>query len=100
MLTIVTAVSYTHLDVYKRQASPTVTLKEYIPADKERIYVVCNLTNRSSAAGAGDFLINKMASEEQLRNYTSQGMMKGFSALQSEGRTIPMYGMELAKKNR
>ena len=73
-------------------ASPTVTLKEYIPADKERIYVVCNLTNRSSASGAGDFLINKMASEEQLRNYTSQGMMKGFSALQSEGRTIPMYG--------
>lgn len=69
-----------------------MTLKEYIPADKERIYVVCNLTNRSSASGAGDFLINKMASEEQLRNYTSQGMMKGFSALQSEGRTIPMYG--------
>ena len=73
-------------------ASPTVTLREYIPADKERIYVVCNLTNRSSASGAGDFLINKTASEEQLRNYTSQGMMKGFSALQSEGRTIPMYG--------
>ena len=73
-------------------ASPTVTLKEYIPADKERIYVVCNLTNRSSASGAGDFLINKTASEEQLRNYTSQGMMKGFSGLQSEGRTIPMYG--------
>lgn len=73
-------------------ASPTVTLKEYIPADKERIYVVCNLTNRSSASGAGDFFINKTASEEQLRNYTSQGMMKGFSALQSEGRTIPMYG--------
>ena len=73
-------------------ASPTVTLKEYIPADKERIYVVCNLTNRSSASGAGDFLINKTASEELLRNYTSQGMMKGFSSLQSEGRTIPMYG--------
>ncbi|MFR4193534.1 MAG: hypothetical protein ACLT3K_03225 [Bacteroides ovatus] len=73
-------------------ASPTVTLKEYIPTDKERIYVVCNLTGRSSVSGTGDFLIDETVSEEQLRNYTSQGMMKGFSGLQSEGRTIPMYG--------
>ena len=73
-------------------ASPTVTLKEYVPADKERIYVVCNLTNRSSVSGTGDFLIDKTASEEQLRNYASQGLMRGFSNLKDEGQTIPMYG--------
>lgn len=73
-------------------ASPTVTLKEYIPSNGERIYIVCNLTNRSSASGTGDFLINEMTSEEQLRNYTSEGGMRGFSSLQSEGQTIPMYG--------
>ncbi len=61
-----------------RTASPTVTLKEYVPADKERIYVVCNLTNRSSVSETGDFLIDKTASEEQLRNYASQGLMRGF----------------------
>ncbi|WP_294546154.1 hypothetical protein [uncultured Bacteroides sp.] len=73
-------------------ASPTVTLKKYIPSNGERIYVVCNLTDRSSASGEGDFLINKTVSEEQLRNYTGKGLMKGFSSVQSEGRTIPMYG--------
>ena len=75
-----------------RTASPTVTLKEYVPADKERIYVVCNLTNRSSVSETGDFLIDKTASEEQLRNYASQGLMRGFSNLKDEGQTIPMYG--------
>ena len=58
-------------------ASPTVTLKEYIPADKERIYVVCNLTNRSSVSGTGNFLVDETVSEEQLRNYASQGLIKG-----------------------
>ena len=73
-------------------ASPTVTLKEYIPADKERIYVVCNLTNRSSVSGTGDFLIDETVSEEQLRNYTSQGLISGISNLKDGGQSIPMYG--------
>lgn len=73
-------------------ASPTVTLEEYIPADKERIYVVCNLTNRSSVSGTGDFLIDETVSEEQLRNYASQGLISGISNLKDEGQTIPMYG--------
>lgn len=73
-------------------ASPTVTLKEYIPADKERIYVVCNLTNRSSVSGTGNFLVDETVSEEQLRNYTSQGLIKGISNLKDEGQSIPMYG--------
>lgn len=73
-------------------ASPTVTLKKFIPADGERIYVVCNLTNRSSASGTGGFLMDRTAGEEQLRNYTSQGLMRGFSNLKDEGQTIPMYG--------
>ena len=73
-------------------ASPTVTLEEYIPADKERIYVVCNLTNRSSVSGTGDFLVDETVSEEQLRNYTSQGLIKGISNLKDEGQSIPMYG--------
>ena len=73
-------------------ASPTVTLKEYIPADKERIYVVCNLTNRSSVSGTGNFLVDETVSEEQLRNYASQGLIKGISNLKDEGQSIPMYG--------
>ena len=73
-------------------ASPTVTLKEYVPADKERIYVVCNLTNRSSVSGTGDFLIDETVSEEQLRNYASQGLIRGFSNLKDEEQTFPMYG--------
>ena len=73
-------------------ASPTVTLEEYIPADKERIYVVCNLTNRSSVSGTGDFLVDETVSEEQLRNYSSQGLIRGFSNLKDEGQSIPMYG--------
>ena len=73
-------------------ASPTVTLKEYIPADKERIYVVCNLTNRSSVSGTGNFLVDETVSEEQLRNYASQGLIKGISSLKDEGQSIPMYG--------
>ena len=73
-------------------ASPTVTLEEYIPADKERIYVVCNLTNRSSVSGTGDFLIDETVSEEQLRNYSSQGLIRGFSNLKDEEQTFPMYG--------
>lgn len=73
-------------------ASPTVTLKDYIPQNGERIYVVCNLTDRTSASGEGDFLIGQVASEEQLRKYASQGLMKGFSNLQSNNQTHPMYG--------
>lgn len=73
-------------------ASPTVTLKEYVPADKERIYVVCNLTNRSSVSGTADFLIDETVSEEQLRNYASQGLIRGFSNLKDEEQTFPMYG--------
>ena len=73
-------------------ALPTVTLKEYIPADKERIYVVCNLTNRSSVSGTGNFLVDETVSEEQLRNYASQGLIKGISNLKDEGQSIPMYG--------
>lgn len=73
-------------------ASPIVTLKNYIPQNGDRVYMVCNLTNRTSVSGEGDFLIAKTVSEEQLRNYASQGLMKGFSSLKSEGRTIPMYG--------
>lgn len=72
-------------------ASPTATLKDYIPSNGDRIYVVCNLTNRSSVTGEGDFLIG-VVSEEQLRNYVSQGLMRGFSNLPNEGQTIPMYG--------
>lgn len=72
-------------------ASPTVTLK-HILVNGERIYVVCNLTDRTSTSGEGDFLMAKTVSEEQLRNYTSQGLMRGFSSLKSEGWTIPMYG--------
>lgn len=73
-------------------ASPTVTLKEYVPADKERIYVVCNLTNRSSVSGTADFLIDETVSEEQLRNYASQGLIRGFSNLKDEEQIFPMYG--------
>lgn len=69
-----------------------MTLKEYVPADKERIYVVCNLTNRSSVSGTGDFLIDETVSEEQLRNYASQGLIRGFSNLKDEEQTFPMYG--------
>lgn len=69
-----------------------MTLEEYIPADKERIYVVCNLTNRSSVSGTGDFLVDETVSEEQLRNYSSQGLIRGFSNLKDEGQSIPMYG--------
>lgn len=73
-------------------ASPTATLKNYIPSNGDRIYVVCNLTNRSSVPGEGDFLIDEVVSEEQLRNYASQGLMRGFSNLPNEGQIIPMYG--------
>ena len=65
-------------------ASPTITLTDYIPQNGDRVYVLCNMTDRTS--------INETTSEDQLKNYSSQGQMKGFSSSQKEERTIPMYG--------
>ena len=74
-------------------ASPTVTLKDYIPKNGDRIYVICNLTWRFTS-GEGNFLIgiNGLIGEEQLKRYASQGFMRGFSNLQNISKTIPMYG--------
>lgn len=75
-----------------RTASPTVTLKNYMPQDGDRIYVVCNLTERTTISDERDFLLNGTIGENQLRSYSSQGMMKGFSGLPNEEWPIPMYG--------
>ena len=73
-------------------ASPTITLKDYVPHNGDRIYVVCNLTNNASVSGEGDFLLETTISETQLRSYNSQGKIEGFSGLQGKERTFPMYG--------
>lgn len=73
-------------------ASPTITLKDYVPHNGDRIYVVCNLTNNASVSGEGDFLLETTISETQLRSYNSQGKIEGFSCLQGKERTFPMYG--------
>lgn len=73
-------------------ASPTITLKDYVPHNGDRIYVVCNLINDASVSGKGDFLLETTISETQLRSYNSQGKIEGFSGLQGKERTFPMYG--------
>lgn len=73
-------------------ASPTITLKDYVPHNGDRIYVVCNLINDASVSGEGDFLLETTISETQLRSYNSQGKIEGFSGLQGKERTFPMYG--------
>ena len=73
-------------------ASPTITLKDYIPQNGDRVYVLCNMTDRNSISDKGDYLLNETTSEEQLKNYSSQGLMKGFSSSQKEEQSIPMYG--------
>lgn len=73
-------------------ASPTITLKDYIPQNGDRVYVLCNMTDRNSISDKGDYLLNETTSEEQLKNYSSQELMKGFSSSQKEEQSIPMYG--------
>lgn len=73
-------------------ASPTITLKDYIPQNGDRVYVLCNMADRNLISDKGDYLLNETTSEEQLKSYSSQGLMKGFSSSQKEERTIPMYG--------
>ena len=58
-------------------ASPTITLKDYIPQNGDRVYVLCNMTDRNSISDKGDYLLNETTSEEQLKNYSSQGLIKG-----------------------
>ncbi len=73
-------------------ASPTITLKDYIPQNGDRVYVLCNMTDRNLISDKGDYLLNETTSEEQLKNYSSQELMKGFSSSQKEEQSIPMYG--------
>ena len=81
-------------------ASPTITLKNYVPQDGDRIYVVCNLINNASVSVEGDFLLNATISEAQLRSYNSRGNIKGFSDIQGEEHIIPMCGWIEWNENR